>query len=400
MTAHDRLSAPSASQTVTAGLLTALVGFASSFAVVVQGLVHVGATEAEAASGLCALAVAMGAAAVLLSLRTRMPISIAWSTPGAALLATCAPPEGGFAGAVGAFLAAGLLMAAAGFFRPLGTLVTAIPKPIANAMLAGILLDLCLAPFTAIWHLPGLAVPIVVVWALVGRIARLYAVPAAVLVAVLMMVWHAQGNHGFMGAPQPALLLPQPIFVAPHFSWSAMIGIALPLFIVTMASQNIPGLAVLGSFGYRPAPGPIFVVTGALSAAVSVLGGHAINLAAITAALCAGPDAHPLPERRFRAAIVAGIAYMALGLLATIATGFISTSPPLIIEAVAGLALIGAFGGALGGMLEDAAGKEAGLITFLVTASGMSVGGIGSAFWGLVIGLGFHVLKRAGAKPA
>jgi len=386
-------SAPaSASQTLTAGLLTALVGFASSFPIVIQGLIHVGASESQAASGLFALSVAMGLVAIGLSLKTRMPVSIAWSTPGAALLATCAVPEGGFAGAVAAFLAAGLMMAATGFFRPLGRLVTAIPKPIASAMLAGILLNLCLAPFIALWHLPDLAIPIVVVWAIVNRIARLYAVPAAVLVTIVLMIWTTPA-----GSPHPVLLAPSPLFIAPHFSWNAMIGIALPLFIVTMASQNIPGLAVLGSFGYRPAPGPIFVATGAASAVISILGGHAINLAAITAALCAGPDAHPRPERRFQAAVIAGIAYIVLGALATVATSFISTSLPLVIEAVAGLALIGAFGGALSTMLDDSHGREAGLVTFLVTASGMSVGGIGSAFWGLVIGLGFHLLRRAGA---
>ncbi|HWT09634.1 MAG TPA: benzoate/H(+) symporter BenE family transporter, partial [Roseomonas sp.] len=237
-------------QAVSAGLLAGFVGFASSFAVVLQGLVAVGASPAQAASGLMALAVAMGLAGILLSLRLRLPISVAWSTPGAALLAATAMPAGGFAEAVGAFLVCGALLTAAGLWKPLGRAVAAIPAPLANAMLAGILFTLCLAPVRAVAEQPVAGLGIVLAWAVVARINRVLAVPAAVLVAVGVIA---------TTAPMPtAGWMPQVEFVWPAFSVAALTGIALPLFIVTMASQNIPGLAVLSANGYRPEAGPLF----------------------------------------------------------------------------------------------------------------------------------------------
>lgn len=372
---------------VTAGLLTAFVGFASSFAVVLQGLSAVGADPGQAASGLMALSVAMGLCGMLASWRYRMPISIAWSTPGAALLASSGAPEGGFPVAVGAFVAAGLLVIAAGASRPLGRLIAAIPASIANGMLAGVLLSLCLAPVRAVAAMPAYGLAIVVAWLLVGRWKRLLAVPAAALVAILLIVVD-------MPAGQLAQSLwPAPVPTAPAFTLAGLVGIALPLFLVTMASQNIPGLAVLSVNGYRPQPGPLFAGTGLFSLVAAPFGGHAVNLSAITAALCAGPDAGPDPQRRWWAAAIAGAAYVVFGLAAALVTALAAVSP-LLIQAVAGLALLGAFSASIAGALADTGERAAAAVTFVVTASGITVMGISAAFWGLLAGAAVLLLGR------
>jgi benzoate membrane transport protein len=374
---------------VAAGLLAAFVGFASSFAVVLQGLSAMGASPAQAASGLMAVSVAMGSCAILLSLRHRMPISIAWSTPGAALLASSAMPETGFAGAVGAFLLCGALMVLAGIWKPLGRWVAAIPAPLANAMLAGVLLGLCLAPLRALGQVPLLAAPVILAWAAMLRISRLHAMPVAVVIAGILIVATTpalpSGAVGVLAAPE---------FVVPRLDPAALLGIGIPLFIVTMASQNIPGMAVLGANGYRPDAGPLFRATGAFSLLAAPFGSHAVNLAAITAAICAGPDAHPDPARRWIAALVAGCGYVVLGLLAGAATLLVSLSPPVLIEAVAGLALLGAFANALAASLAEPASREAAAVTFLTTASGLTVFGVSGAFWGLAAGGAMLALTR------
>jgi benzoate membrane transport protein len=375
-------------------VLAAFVGFASSFAVIIAGLTAVGASQAEAASGLMALSISMGVCAIVLSLKTRLPISVAWSTPGAALLATTGPVAGGFSAAVGAFIVTGALIVVAGLWKPLGRAVAAIPSPLANAMLAGVLLGLCLAPVRAVAELPALGLVIVVAWAVVARIKRLYAVPVAALLTIALIAATTHLAPDALGLPWP-----MPVVVTPSFSLAAIIGIALPLFIVTMASQNIPGMAVLNANGYRPDAGRLFWSTGLFSLAAAPLGGHAVNLAAITAALCAGSDAHPDPQRRYWAAAVAGFVYILFGLVAGAATAFISASPPILIEAVAGLALLGAFGSALLAAMNAPADREAAVITFLVTASGLSFFGISGAFWGLVAGGAVLALTRWRAIP-
>ena len=374
---------------VAAGMLAAFVGFASSFAVVLQGLSAMGASPAQAASGLMAVSVAMGLCAIVLSLRHRMPISIAWSTPGAALLASSATPETGFAGAVGAFLLCGVLMVVAGVWRPLGRWVAAIPAPLANAMLAGVLLGLCLAPLRAVAQIPLLALPVIVAWAAMLRISRLHAMPVAVVLAAILVV-------ATMPAAPPggATLLAAPVFVMPRLDPAALLGIGVPLFIVTMASQNIPGMAVLGANGYRPDAGPLFRATGIFSLLAAPFGSHAVNLAAITAAICAGPDAHPDPARRWVAALVAGCGYVVLGLFAGAATLLVSLSPPVLIEAVAGLALLGAFANSLAASLVEPLSREAAAVTFLTTASGLVLFGVGGAFWGLAAGGAMLALAR------
>jgi benzoate membrane transport protein len=374
---------------VAAGILAAFVGFASSFAVVLQGFLAMGATPAQAASGLMAVSVAMGLTAILLSLRLRQPISVAWSTPGAALLASSAVPESGFAGAVGAFVACGALILLAGVWTRLGRWVAAIPAPLANAMLAGVLLGLCLAPMRALVQLPALALPVVLAWAMMLRRHRLYAMPVAVAVAATLIATTTVLPPGIAAA-----LWPAPVLVLPRLDPAALLGVALPLFVVTMASQNIPGLAVLNANGYHPDPLPLLRATGLASMLAAPLGAHAVNLAAITAAICAGPEAHPDPARRWWAAVIAGIGYTLLGLMAGGAAAFVAAAPPILIEAVAGLALLGAFANALAAALAVPAEREAAAVTFLVTAAGLTLFGISGAFWGLLAGGSMRALTR------
>ncbi|KAA1054500.1 benzoate/H(+) symporter BenE family transporter [Azospirillum argentinense] len=386
---------------VGAGLLAALVGYASSVAVVIHGLTAVGAGTEQVVSGLVLLGFAMGLTAMGLSLHRRKPISIAWTTPGMALLATTGAVEGGFAAAVGAFVVTGVLIVLAGLWSPLGRRIAAIPKPLANGMLAGILLKLCLAPFLAVSQAPGMALLVLATWAVVGRVARLYAVPAAVAVALgAMALDPSSGLAG--GAALSGALWPGVTFVQPVFTWEAMVGIALPLFVVTMASQNIPGLAVLATYNYAPPTRPIFLATGAASALTALGGAPTINLAAITAALCASPDADPNPARRWQAAFVGGVGYILFAGLAGVTAVMVTRSPPILIEAVAGLALVGAFGSALMGAVQVEANRTAALVTMLVTASGLSFAGVGSAFWGLLLGGAVHLLhwRPSVSQPA
>jgi benzoate membrane transport protein len=388
------MTRPSLVQPITAGLLAAVVGFASAFAVVLEGLMGAGATPAQAASGLLALCVAQGLLSIVLSLRWRQPVNIVWSTPGAALLVGLAAPHGGFGVAVTAFVLNGALILIAGLYRPLARAVAAIPMPLASAMLAGVLMELCLAPVQAVAQLPTLALPIVAVWALGWSFARRYAVPIAVLVTTLIVVWTTKlpPNAG-------ALAWPHPVFVTPVTDWVKAVGIAIPLFIVTMASQNVPGLAVLRGNGYDIKVDRVFISTGLGTLVIAAFGGHALNLSAITAALCAGPEAGPDPGRRYIAAIAAGVGYIVLGLCAGFAAVLIAASPPLLIQAVAGLALLGSLASALSGALADEPRRIAAITTFVTTASGVSIGGIAGAFWGLVAG-GLMLLLDPAARKA
>ncbi len=375
------------------GLLAGFVGTASSFAVVLQGLASVGASPEQAASGLMALSISMGLCAIVLSLKTKMPISIAWSTPGAALLATSGAIEGGFGVAVGAFIVCALLIIISGVWRPLGRAVAAIPAPLANAMLAGVLLGLCLAPVKAVAFDPILGLPIAIAWLVVGRFNRLLAVPAALLAFIAVLSFGVDFPDGAL-AELGGSIAPPIEFVMPSFTLAGLIGIALPLFIVTMASQNIPGTAVLRANDYETPPSPLFTWTGIFSLLSAPFGGHAVNLAAITAALCAGKDAHPDPAKRYWAAISSGVFYIAFGLLAGLVTAFISLAPGILIEAVAGLALIGAFAGSAVAAFKEEDAREAAAVTFIVTAAGLTFYGISGAFWGLLAGGLIYVLTH------
>lgn len=378
-------------QPVTAGILAAVIGFASAFAIVLQGLAGVGASPGEAASGLLVLCVGQGVLAIVLGLRHRQPISIAWSTPGAALLMGAGIPAHGFGVAVSAFLISGALVVIAGLWRPLGRAVAAIPLSLASAMLAGVLMELCLAPVQAVARLPALALPIVLAWAAGWCFARRYAVLIAVTMTIVIV-----GATTTIPADALALLRPQLIFVAPVFDFLPAISIAMPLFIVTMASQNVPGIAVLKTSGYEAPAGEVFTATGVGSIATAFFGAHGLNLSAITAALCAGPEAGPDPAKRYLASLAAGAAYIVLGPLAGLAATFIAASPPLLIQAVAGLALLSSLVTAMTTALTNESHRLAAIVTFITAASGISIFGIGASFWGLLAG-GFLLLLEHGA---
>jgi benzoate membrane transport protein len=374
------------------GLIIAVVGYASSVAVVVQGLRAMGASQVEIASGLFFLGIAKGLVAIALSLWTRMPISIAWTTPGLALLAVTPAVTGGLPAAVGAFIAVGGLIMLTGLWPTLGRLIAMIPKAIANAMLAGILFKLCLAPFVALHKMPLIAGAVLLTWVIMMKVARLYAVPAAVLVAVGAIAFGGEFKGG-------ASIWPSFVVIAPIFTWDAMISIAIPLYIVTMTSQNITGLAVLGTFDWRPDSRLTLAATGAASALTAPFGAPTINHAAITAAMAAGPDAHPDRSRRYVAAVVGGVGYMLLSAFAGLTTALVVNSSPLLIEAAAGLALIGAFASAMAGALQAEEDRLPAMATLLATASGLSLLGVGPAFWGLVIGCGLYAFFRLRIDP-
>jgi benzoate membrane transport protein len=373
-------------QPVVAGLVAATIGFMGSFAVVLAGLRAVGASAPEAASGLLAVSVAMGLASIFLSVRSKMPMLAAWSTPGAALMIGTGVQEGGWPAAVGAFVVCGVLLALAGLSRPLARLIAAIPAPIASAMLAGVLLTVCLAPARAAANSPEHALPVIAAWLALWRFATRWAVAGALGALAIVMALEGFSLDG--------ALVPKPELTAPVFELSAVIGLAVPLFLVTMAAQNITGLAVLQSFGFKPDVRAALLTTGAGTAVVAPLGGHALNLAAITMALAAGPEAGPEPERRWLAGVSSGIAYVVFGLGAGLAAALATAAPPGMVDAIAGLALLGALTAALAVALAESRDRDAAVITLIVSASGITVAGISAPFWGLLAGLGVRLLRR------
>lgn len=376
-------------QPILAGILAALVGYASTFTLALTGFAHVGATPDQAASGLLTVCLALGVLNTIVVWRMRVPLSFAWSTPGAAFLMTLPPIEGGYPAVTGAFLITGLLILACGLIRPLAKLVAAIPSAIAAAMLAGVLFNLCLAPVHAVAQLPWLALPIIAAWVLGLRFARRYAVPLAVITAAVVLTLTANLPAGAV-----ALSLPAPVFTLPVFTLDAVVKVALPLFVITMASQNLTGLAVMRANGYVVDSGPPFVLTGIASAIIAFFGGLTTNLAAITAAIAAGPEAHHDPAKRWVAPVAAGFTYFALGLLATIAAAFIAASPPVLIQAVAGLALLPSLASALATSLVKEDERLPAIVTLVTTASGITLLGIGGAFWGLIAGIALQLILR------
>nr|WP_129338502.1 benzoate/H(+) symporter BenE family transporter [Cellulomonas endophytica] len=377
---------------VAAGTVAALVGFLSAFAVVLDGLRSVGATPAQAASGLLAVTVAMGAATVVLALRTRVPVTVAWSTPGAALLAGTGAAAGGWAQAVGGFLVCGVLLAATGLVGPLERAVRRIPVPVAQAMLAGVLLPLCLRPVTAVVDAPALVGPVVLVWLLAMRLAPRWAAPAAIALAVALALTSPE-----VRALDAAALRPDLAPTVPAFGVASLVSVAVPLYVVTMASQNIPGVAVLAGLGYTAPLRPSLVVTGAGTVLAAPFGGHAINLAAISAALAAGPDAGPDTSRRWQAAVTTGVGYLVLGVCSAAAAAVALAAPGGLVAAAAGLALVGTLAASVGGAFAHERDRVPAAVTLLVTVSGVSVAGVSAAFWGLLAGVVTHlVLRRRG----
>ena len=371
------------------------MGFTSSYAVVLTGLRSVGASPAQAASGLVAVCLVQAVVTLRLARRHRMPITIAWSTPGAALLATTGAVAGGWPAAVGSFFLVGALIMLTGAWTGLGRLVAAIPVPIAQAMLAGVVLPLCLAPVQGVALTPWAVLPVVLTWLVLLRLARRWAIPGA-FVAALAIVAVAVARDGGLDGP----LLPSMSWTTPELSWAAVLGIALPLYVVTMAGQNVPGVAIMRSYGYTVPWRSVMTATGAGTLAAAGAGGHAVNLAAITAALNADPEAHPDPAERWRASYACGWAYVVLAALAAALTTFVGAAPEGVIGAVAGVALLGTLASAVASALADPLEREAAVVTFVVAASGASIGGVSAAFWALLAGLATRLLTRAGRVSA
>jgi benzoate membrane transport protein len=363
---------------ISAAVVAALVGFGASVAIVLAGAQALGATPAQAASWLLVISLAKGLGSAGLSSWARVPVVLAWSTPGAALIAASSGLT--MAQGVAAFVTAGVLILLTGLIRRLGALIALIPDAVAAAMLAGVLLPfvLKLAPSTE--SLP-------VLW-MIGLflILRLWNGAIAVLaaVAVGLALSYAMGHTD----PMPSDIgMPFPVFVAPDFDLAAIIGLGIPLYLVTMASQNLPGFAIMRAAGFAPPVAPALITTGALSAGTALFGAHTINMAAITAAICMGDDVHPDRSRRWVVGVVYGLVWVCLGLSATWVVAMIDTLPTLLVQGIVGLALLMPLTGALGQAFVAPEGRFAATVTLIVAASGFPLVGISSAFWGLCAGL-------------
>ena len=364
-----------------AGFVTVLVGFASSAAIVFQAAQALGATPAQTASWMWALGIGMGLTCIGLSLRWKMPVVTAWSTPGAAVLVTSAagvPMDEAVAG----FLVSAVLIAVAGFSGLFERMLGRIPLSLASAMLAGVLLRFGIEAFTSIQAQPLLVLSMLATWLLTRRVWPRYAIIATLLAGIAVAAATSQLQLAGL-----RLELAQPVWTTPRPSLASVLGVALPLFVVTMASQNVPGVAVIRASGYAVPVSPAIGWTGATNLVLAPFGGFALNLAAITAAICMGPEAHPDPARRYVAAVWAGIFYLLVGVFGATVAGLFAAFPSELVLAIAGIALFGTLGNSLATALHAVDEREAALVTFLVTASGLSLLGIGAAFWGLVAGV-------------
>lgn len=375
---------------IVAGFVAVLVGYTSSAAIVFQAAAGFGATPAQIGSWMGALGIGMGLSSIALSLRYRAPVLTAWSTPGAAMLIAAANGTS-MGDAVGAFLICALLITAAGFSGIFERLMGRIPISLASAMLGGVLLRFGLDLFTSMQIRPGLVLAMLCVYLLGRRLLPRYAVPLALLAGVVIA-----GAQGLIDTGGLRLALVEPVWVTPSFSVGAFAGIALPLFIVTMASQNVPGVTVIRASGFDRVPiSPVVGWTGITTLLLAPFGAFALNLAAITAAICMGREAHADPDRRYVAAVAAGVFYLVLGVLGSTVGALFLAFPRELVLGIAGLALLGTIAGSLANAMAQETEREPALITFLVTASGLSLLDIGSAFWGIVAGsLALLVLRR------
>ena len=366
---------------LSAGFVTVLVGFTSSAAIVFQAAEAAGATPAQISSWMWALGIAMGVTCIGLSLRYRAPVVTAWSTPGAALLVTALAGVS-LEQATGAFMFCAVLILLAGVTRGFERVMDRIPPGIAAAMLAGVLVRFGIEVFVAMGQRFGLVFAMFVAYLLARRLWPRYAV--LIVLALGSAVAAAQGLLNF---DTLRLETAAPVFTMPEFDWQTMIGVGVPLFVVTMTSQNVPGVAVMRAAGYGKVPvSPVVSWTGAVSLVLAPFGCFAINLAAITAAICMGREAHEDPAKRYLASVFAGAFYLLVGVFGAMVGALFAAFPRELVLAVAGLALFGTIGGGLATAMKDEAQREPALVTFLVTASGLSLGGIGSAFWGVVAG--------------
>jgi benzoate membrane transport protein len=366
--------------TLSAAAVTAIVvGYASTILVVMEGLRAVGATVDQQASAAGALCLAMAATSFILAWRSRQPIMVAWSTPGAALMATGAAgitfPE-----AIGAFIFAGALMVLTALVRPLARAIEHMPGAIAAALLAGVLLKFVLGVPVAALASPFTVLPMVVAYFLARIFLPLYAVPIILVLGLGLAAVTGQ-------LPVAPIAITPFTFTWPEFNPQVMLGLGVPLYLVTMASQNLPGFAVLRANGYQPDVSACLGVTGIGSMLGAFFGAHAVNMAAITASLVASPEAHPDPQERWKMIYPYVIGYTLVALASGTCVYVLGHLPTALITALAGLSLFGALQSGIAAMCRDTHDLDAALVTFLVAASGVTLFGIGSAFWGLLAGL-------------
>jgi len=366
----------------TAGFVAVLVGFTSSVAIVFQAAQAFGATPAQITSWMWALGLGMGLCSLVPSLVLRKPVMIAWSTPGAAVLATAGAAGGfGMGDAVGAFMISAVLITLAGATGWFERVMNRIPMEIAAALLAGVLARFGLQVFTA----AQTALPLVLLMLGVYLVSRRWVARYAVVITLAVAVAYVAAR-GQMTWSAVQLELAVPIFTAPVFSVAATVGLAIPLFVVTMASQNLPGVAVIRASGYDLPVSRLLTLTGLATLVLAPFGAFALNFSAITAAMCMGPEAHADRSRRYAAAVSCGALYVAIGLFGAVITGLLTAFPNELVVAIAGLALLGTIGNGLAAAMQEESHREAALITFLVTLSGVVIAGVGSAFWGVVAG--------------
>ena len=376
---------------LSAALVASLIGYGSTIALVLSAAAAVGATAEQAASWVFAICLAKAAGSGWLSVRYRMPIVLAWSTPGAALIAASSGVT--MAEAVGAFLLSATLVVLTGLIRPLGRVVAAIPDGIASGMLAGVLLPFCLKLAPSAAALPLLVLPMLAVYLAVRMVRPGLAVLSALIAGVAL---------AFVTGTSPALvsIWPTPVFIAPAFRLQVLLGLGVPLYLVTMASQNLPGFATLRAHGYEAPVRPALVTTGGLSGISALFGAHPVSMAAITAALCMGPDTHPDPGERWRTGVAYAGVWVLLALFGPLILSTLAVLPAPLATAIVGLALLGPLTGAATGAFATPAQRFPAAVTLTVTASGVAVFGIGAAFWGLIAGLMVWGLERQAAKAA
>ncbi|MGL4234613.1 benzoate/H(+) symporter BenE family transporter [Tabrizicola sp.] len=375
---------------ISAATVAALVGYAASVAILLAAAAALGATPAQAASWLLAISLGKAVGSALLSWQSRVPVVLAWSTPGAALIAAASGIS--FAEGVGAFVVAGALIAATGLIRPLGALVARIPDGIAAGMLAGVLLPFCLKGALAAETLPALVLPMVAVFLTVRLWNPAFAVLAALLTGIVLAL--------LTGSDLSTLRLSTPILtpVAPEFRLSVILGLGLPLYLVTMASQNLPGFATLRAAGYEPPVSAALTTTGLISTITAFFGAHTVSMAAITAAICLGPDVHPDKDKRWIVGLAYAAVWVLLGLLSPTVIDLLAALPAPVVAALVALALLSPLMGALTAAFATPDQRFPATMTLATTASGVAAFGIGAAFWGLAIGLAVWGLQHL--RPA
>ncbi|WP_251862944.1 benzoate/H(+) symporter BenE family transporter [Achromobacter sp. Marseille-Q4962] len=391
--ARPRLGRDLSASAIAAGLVAVLVSFGGTAVLMVQAGHAAGLDAARIGSWIGALSLALGLGGTVYSLRTGLPIVMAWSTPGAALLVTALAGVP-FGEAVGAFLLAAALTLACGLFGWIDPILRRIPPEIAAAMLAGVLLNFGMGIFTSVSRQPALVLGMCAAYLLCRRFAPRYAVLVVMAVAVALAA-----AQGLIRADQLDWRLTEFVWTTPVFSAQAAVSLGIPLFVVAMASQNLPGLAILQASGYQPPASRLVATTGVLGLLAAPFGAHSITMGAISAAICTGPEAHEEPARRYVAAATYGISYVLLSMVAGAVAVFFQALPAALLAALAGLALLGTIMGGMASAMANPRRREAALITLLATASGFSFWGIGSAFWGLAAGLAAHAVfeyRRAG----